>query len=125
MVLVAARILVFWVPFRWVAPRLGRRMHETPQVDPGARAVGVRDAIRLVADSLPWEARCLERSVAGHLMLRRRGLACTLYLGLQLEGGSLQAHAWLRCGTLDVNGMAQAAAYREVCCFGWSPRHAR
>lgn len=119
--LLLARVLVFLVPLRWVTPWLGRRMHETPQDDPGPRAIGVRDCLRAVADGLPWEPRCLERAVAGHLMLRRRGLSCTLYLGVNLEEGSLQAHAWLRCGSLAMSGQSEAAAYRTICCFGWAP----
>lgn len=119
--LVLGRLLVFAVPFRWVAPWLGRRMHETPEGEAGPRAVGVRDSLRAVASALPWEARCLERALAGHLMLRRRGLPSTLYLGVSRDGDELRAHAWLRCGSLDVCGSAEAEAYRTICCFGWPP----
>ena len=47
----------------------------------------------------PWmNALCLPRSLAAHAMLRRRGIASRLCLGVAREGTELAAHAWIEVG---------------------------
>jgi hypothetical protein len=117
-------IQVRYVPFKRWAPQLGASMQETrPDATPGTeRAVrDVRLAVRLVAARLPWSSSCLVRAIAARRMLCRRGLACTLYLGLNRQGRPLQAHAWLRSGHLYVTGQREAAAFSVVAYFGSAP----
>src|SRR6267142_1582766 len=63
-----------------------------------AGAVG--RAVARAARHVPFRAACLQQAFAALLMLRRRDLAATVYLGLAREDGSndLKAHAWSRCG---------------------------
>jgi len=45
------------------------------------------------------------QAMTGKVMLRRRGIPGTLYLGLAKDGDSaLSAHAWLRCGERILSG---------------------
>ena len=62
---------------------------------------------------------CLEKSpLAGKWMLRRRGIATTIYVGMARKGSDFIAHAWLvgegqtltGAGTLSY---APLAAFRE------------
>jgi Transglutaminase-like superfamily len=51
------------------------------------------------ANVLPWKSLCLSRSIAGLIMLRRRGIPAVLLSGVKsLEDSSLHAHAWVRTG---------------------------
>jgi len=56
-------------------------------------------------------ATCLSRAAAGWIMLRRRGVQCSVCVGARLDqAGSLEAHAWLECGRVDVLGTAPRSA---------------
>jgi hypothetical protein len=52
-------------------------------------------------------APCLARSLAAHAMLRRRGIASRLCLGVAREGGELTAHAWVEIGPDKIVGSAE------------------
>lgn len=103
-----ARSVLLVVPFRRIAPWLGTQEAQTeervaPQQEALAQEVGW--AVRAAARRTPWESACLAQAISAKAMLRRRGVASTLYLGLARgEAGELQAHAWLRCGTAVVTG---------------------
>jgi hypothetical protein len=42
-----------------------------------------------------WRSMCLEKALAGKWMLRRRGIASTMYVGMARRGPEFVAHAWL------------------------------
>jgi hypothetical protein len=49
--------------------------------------------------SNPWiNALCLPRALATHAMLRRRGIASRLCLGVARQDQALVAHAWVEIG---------------------------
>jgi len=105
--LTLARLAIPAVPFRRIAPLLGRTMEETPfHVTEGPPvAEGVSQAIRTAADHAPWKSRCLVRAVAAQWMLKRRGIGSTLYLGVSKEDTKvMSAHAWVRCGDKFLTG---------------------
>ncbi|HVE74098.1 MAG TPA: lasso peptide biosynthesis B2 protein, partial [Mycobacteriales bacterium] len=106
--LALARLAVGAVPFRWLTRALRQRVGETPSQDAAATvAQGERVAWALerMRRHLPWRGPCLAQALAGKYMLRRRGIASTLYLGVAKDGKTqLEAHAWLRSGELVVAG---------------------
>ena len=61
----------------------------------------VRRALRRSAAS--YEDTCLPQSLAGRVMLRRRGLPSALSLGTRRENGQLKFHAWISTGGLPLN----------------------
>ena len=95
--LVLARLAVRLVPpariFAW-AKRPPRRIHrfavdEVSWISWAVESLGAR----------PWmNALCLPRALAAHAMLRRRGIASRLCLGVAREGSELAAHAWVEIG---------------------------
>jgi hypothetical protein len=114
-----ARLAVRFVPFARIAARLGEHMGETPLSQPRAatdlsRRVG--RAVSLAARNLPWESVCLPQAIAAKLMLRRRGVPSTLYLGLQRDQ-NLLAHAWVRVGEVVVTGEQASEGYTVVSTF--------
>jgi hypothetical protein len=105
--LVAAGVLLRALRLRRLAPRLGRHMAVSPEDGPTGDVVGevqsVRWAIAAAARHLPWQPVCLPQAVAAQWMLRRRGIASTLYFGIA-PGPEYQAHAWVRAGRVIVTG---------------------
>ena len=82
-------------------------------------ACDVSRAIARAARHVPFRAVCLQQSFAALLMLRRRGLAATVHLGLAREDGSqaLKAHAWSHCGEVPVTGVPAAPDFAPVAVF--------
>jgi len=75
------------------------------------------------ANVLPWNSLCLCRSIAGLIMLRRRGIPAALLAGVKsLEDSSLHAHAWIRAGDGVVNwnsdGSSDNSAFAVVLSIG-------
>jgi hypothetical protein len=112
-------ILVF--PFRWIAPRLGRHMAESPpnaSSEETALAKRIARAVEKASRHMPWKSRCLAQAIVGKMMLRRRGAASTLYLGASREDDrNLAAHAWLRCGETILTGANGRDRYVVVSTF--------
>ena len=103
-----ARLAVLVMPFRWIAPFLGRHMAESPQTTESEQkeiAERISRVVQTVSRHMPWECKCLTQAIACKNMLKRRGLQTTLYLGVAKGGeGNLKAHAWLRSGDMIVTG---------------------
>lgn len=113
------------VPFRRIAPGLGAPQHETPPAIAAAQravAVEVSWAVQAVARHSPVAFVCLPQAIAAQRMLRRRGIASTLYLGVapdRADPALLQAHAWLRAGDKILTGELEAIRHRPLAWFGW------
>ena len=65
------------------------------------RALG--EAVNIAARHTPFPATCLTRSLLLGWLLRRRGVASDLRIGVRLTQGVLDAHAWVECGCVPVN----------------------
>ncbi|HEX8173429.1 MAG TPA: lasso peptide biosynthesis B2 protein [Thermoanaerobaculia bacterium] len=117
--LFVARIFVVALPFRILSRRLGAHMSESPrEVAHDALARRVRWAIAAVSRRAPWRCKCLEQAIAAKMMLRARGAANTLYMGVaRAGGGHVDAHAWLRCGDFFVTGGDGSVQYSVVATF--------
>jgi hypothetical protein len=59
-------------------------------------------AVSIAAARGPWTVKCLTRSLVLHWLLRRRGIASDLRIGVA-GGGEFRAHAWVECGGVPVN----------------------
>jgi hypothetical protein len=110
-----AYALIRLVPFRWFAGE-GVMAATDPVLGPArdARAVGVRRAIVAAARRLPWHSTCLMLALAGRTLLRRRGVASTLVIGVARNDGVFAAHAWLLAEDGVVCGGREAAGYTRI-----------
>lgn len=116
-----ARLAILVLPFRWVAPCLGRTMAQSPEKT-GTTPAGLLDriswAVAAASRHLPWDCLCLAQALAGKAMLRSRGVPSTFYLGVAKSGeAQLQAHAWLRCGELILTGRPGMAGFTVIITF--------
>lgn len=116
-----ARATVLFIPFKRVAPHLGEAQHETTHSDGDAIAHRVAKVIYLVSRHTPWNSNCFAQALAGHVMLRRRHAANTLYLGVYKKADEFAAHAWIRQGDLIVTGGPGQERYTVIARYGWQP----
>lgn len=114
-----ARLALLLLPFRLVSRRLGTPMRETGEdIEDGAMLRRIAWAVGAVARRAPWRCQCLEQGIAAKMMLRRRRLTNTLYLGVARgEEKKVAAHAWLRSGTVYVTGGANRKQFSVVYMF--------
>jgi hypothetical protein len=120
--LVLARMSLL-IPFRWLARLMGRlepgidRSIPVLSADERCAALDVRRAVLRVAERLPWQSSCLVRAVAARIMLRRRHLPSVLQFGVGRKPRELSAHAWVRCGEIDVVGTESAGDFAPIAAF--------
>lgn len=118
--IVTGQALVMVLPFRVIASWLGPQGAESPHDIPDADARVAREIswrIRGACRKLPWSPSCLVRAVAAMMLLRRRGLQATLYLGVARKDAGLNAHAWVRCGAVSVTGGLERPQYSPLASF--------
>ena len=115
----AYRAVVRLVPRRRLGPLLGVEgpPDARPEAPPAAPEVvrQVRRALERASRATP--DTCLAQALAGRAMLRRRGLASTLSLGVRRADGDLAFHAWLRSGGALVNGTAGPGVYTVLATY--------
>jgi len=118
-VLVAAWL---WLPLFWLGlrllglPRLQAWLQRRPLGADPATALALPDiqalgeAVNIAARHTPFPATCLTRSLLLGWLLRRRGVASDLRIGVRLTQGALDAHAWVESAGVPVNDQADIAA---------------
>ena len=81
-------------------------------------ALSIARAILTMSRHLPWECKCLVQAISGKMMLGRKRIPSTLYLGVAKEGnGDLNAHAWLRAGDIIILGGGGLERFAVVSTF--------
>jgi hypothetical protein len=64
------------------------------------------------------QALCLPRALAAQTMLRRRGIASKLCIGVAREEKGLAAHAWIELGENIIVGSLEAPQFTRLVEFG-------
>jgi hypothetical protein len=67
-------------------------------------------AVNVAASHSLFPATCLTRSLLLAWLLRRRGVVCSLRIGVMLFSGQLKAHAWVECEGVPVNDRPDVVA---------------
>jgi Transglutaminase-like superfamily len=115
--IVLARLVVRFVPtariFFW-ANRPPRRINRFADNE----ASWVLWAVESIG-AKPWmNALCLPRALATHAMLRRRGIASRLCLGVARQEQVLIAHAWVEIGENKIVSDPEMSRFRRLAEFG-------
>ncbi len=75
-------------------------------------------AIRRASRVAFWKTLCYEQAITGKLMLRRRKIGTTIYIGMmKSEEKGLEGHAWIRAGNYIVTGNIALEQYTIVGSF--------
>lgn len=117
------RLAILTLSFRRLARALGPLQTETPADIPAEHLAAARRiawAIHRAGPYTPWTSNCFPQAITGKILLRRRGIPSTLYLGVAFkeDKSELEAHAWLRCGSLYVTGGKGDEKFGVVGVFG-------
>ncbi|MCP3939462.1 MAG: lasso peptide biosynthesis B2 protein [Actinomycetia bacterium] len=115
----AARLAISRLRFERLEDLLGERLAESPrEITPWQlrQARMIAWAVRTVSPYTPWKSNCFPQALTTKLLLRRRGVESTLYIGAAFteDKSALQAHAWLRCGSYFVAGGDGAESFGAV-----------
>ncbi|MGM8364877.1 lasso peptide biosynthesis B2 protein [Virgibacillus sp. W0181] len=122
--LALARIIKLF-PLSRTASLLGERSVETGltvhQREKEQLSV-ISESIHMMCRYTFWESECLVRAIAAQMMIHRRNIASTLYLGTgKDETGELTAHAWLRSGPYYITGGEGRETFTTVAMFAKEP----
>lgn len=102
--LVPMRLILGWLERRKdsVAPRAADPRRTIRDVCWAVEAVARHSRVRFV---------CFPQSLAGSMLLHRRGVASTLHYGVARVDGKLVTHTWLEAGGRVVLGAEEAAGF--------------
>lgn len=117
-----ARAVLIFLQFKKIVPLLGKTMVETTDEITEKKI----DLLALISLSLnraakysPWRTKCFEQAIAAKMMLKRRGMKTTLYLGVYKDQmNKLGAHAWLKYNSIIVTGGPFIEKYTVINWFG-------
>jgi len=119
------RFAILFIPFNKLARRIGKYKDEsTYEVSDLERATigNVSWAVNRVSKRTPWESKCLVQALTAQLMLNKRKISSTVYLGLtKNKEKKLKAHAWLRCGSEIITGDSEREGFTVVAKFANNP----
>ncbi|SFW19076.1 lasso peptide biosynthesis B2 protein [Chitinophaga sancti] len=122
--LALARTMLLFLPFRKLAPILGKKTFPAQGEAEGLhyskdrlRCIGT--AIRRAGKRSPWRTECFEQALAGKLMLKARRMNSTVFFGVSknMQKGNFNAHAWLQCGNHVVTGNKHLEQFTVIACF--------
>lgn len=110
------RFLIYFVPIKYLKKHFGVENEESPDTESiehykYAKMVSVY--VNRSADNTIWESKCLVRALTAKRLLKKKKIACTLYLGVGKDNEKMIAHAWLRCGNFPVTG-GDGSSYATV-----------
>jgi hypothetical protein len=117
------RLLIAVLPFKWIVSLFRLKQGEDLAAPDGVlaeKAVRIGWAVRATAQRQIWDSTCLSQAVAGAVLLRRRGIHSTFYLGVAKGLAStkeMSAHAWLRCGAIILTGAAGHERFTVISSF--------
>jgi len=84
---------------KWIeAARVSTSRQPSPEA---VRALGT--LVNIAAGHSLVRVRCLTRSLTLHWLLRRRHIASDLRIGVELDGGAFNAHAWVEYVGVPIN----------------------
>jgi hypothetical protein len=123
----AARAVLLFVPFPYLARRFGTFVPPSdPRVALGqsgssaehaamAREIGW--AVTTAARHVPLRAVCLPQAMAARMMLKRRGVPSVIHFGASKDADALDTHAWLDAAGIEVTGFPVGGQFAEIACF--------
>jgi len=106
-------VAMAWLPLFWFGLRILGLRHSQDWLH-GDNVAGesklshddivrVARLVNIAARHVPFPSTCLTRSLLLIWMLRRRGVATELRIGVRLTPGALDAHAWVEHAGMPIN----------------------
>jgi len=115
------RFAILFIPFNKLATHIGKHKEESSkEVNDFEKIIVNRIgwAVSVVSTRTPWESKCLVKALTAQIMLTKRKVSSTVYLGVRKdEGYKLIAHAWLRSGIDIITGGEVSSSFTQVAKF--------
>ena len=115
------RFAILFLPFNKLAAFAGKyreESHERLSDIEEATIDKIVWAVAVASRYTPWESKCFVQALTGQIMLRRRKISSTLYLGVAKDKEKKPiAHAWLRSGSIIVTGRYGYNSFTQVAKF--------
>lgn len=112
------RFVLMFVPFRYLCRYLGKTQIETSydsNLSHETILQQISHSLQIAKRNVPWECKCLILAMSGTMMLKRRRLPSTLYLGISKQPNEkLSAHAWLRSGSYYLSGAESMDEFKII-----------
>jgi hypothetical protein len=118
--LFVSNLCVRAIAFRHIYRFLNTYGNDRPQsaFDPGDDVNLVGLSLSRSANILPWKSLCLSRSIAGFVMLRRRGIPAVMFVGARVQECSLLAHAWIRTDHGEIDWESESSDFTALVRIG-------
>lgn len=115
------RFLMVYAPFKYLKKYMGVAKTESAKKVPDMyyeEARRIQRIVLLVCNYTPWQSKCLVRALLVQYFLKRKGIATTIYLGVNKDDmNQMAAHAWIRCGEMIVTGQYEKDHFVQVAKF--------
>ena len=109
------KFCLLFFPFRHVLRWMGTAQTESQPIADAASLPmrkNIKSALKLCNKYAPWPTECYTLALTGKLLLKRRNISSTLYLGfIKDEQGKHKGHAWLRAYDTYIAGYKESAGY--------------
>lgn len=119
-----SRVLILFVPFRTLAPHLGKHTGLAPWVPlldarQESRARTISRVVQMGANYTPWLSNCFPQAVTARLLLGLYDIPYCLFFGVDraADKSGMQAHAWIASGRIPVCGGESFDQFTVVGCF--------
>lgn len=110
------KLTLKFFPFRKVMNWLGTSMQES-DLNENSETLAIRrqvkSTLKLCKRYAFWPTECYTLSLTGKLLLKRRNINSTLYIGfLKNETGNYKGHAWLRANDTYISGYRESVGFK-------------
>jgi hypothetical protein len=114
------KIMLLLIPLKKYANLLGKQniyVNKEPTEQEQLTILKISRAIARSRKIIPWKSKCFTEAITAKIMLRKRNIESTLYLGVNKEDSTMLAHAWLRSGSIWVTGRKGSGRFVVVSSF--------
>lgn len=114
------RFSLSFLPFKKVANWLGHANTVKNNTRPlSVETIKIiQQAVRRCNSYTPWKTECYTQALTGKILLQRRGIASTLFIGfMKDEQAKYKGHAWLKVNDFFVTGYNRQLAQFQVHSF--------
>ena len=108
------------MPFKKLTSRFGNKQMETSleqQINNVELIQDIAKAIDRARGFAFWRPNCYPQAIAAKIMLKKRHIPSTLYVGVTKKDDVLKAHAWTRAQDIILTGGKVAPEYSVLATF--------
>lgn len=115
------RFSILFIPFSKLARIAGKYKGESPKKVNNLEKTVINEiawVVNVICKYTPWKSNCLVKALTAQIILKKRYISSTLYLGVAKDDQNNPiAHAWLRSGVDIITGGSERVIFTEVARF--------